>query len=239
MIEAVLAPADARRVAATLGRLARAGLRDAAVTGGIAVAAHLGAATGRPALRALTHLDVVAPGGTAFSPGLNEGFLIAHVHPDARPGRMLVQAIDRRDGLRVDIFGPFGGQWMRSRPAPFLGGEVRLVSPGDLLARLASLLFDLGLSEPVPAKHARDAFALAACVDADGASTAWADHRRPRQPEAFGEALRTVSDLIRERRSLLVAKPRFDVSTACPRCRPAAGLDVAAPEAVVAAMGLR
>ncbi len=239
MIEPVLTPADARRVAATLGRLAQADLREIAVTGGIAIAARLGEATGRPAVRVLNDLDVVAPGAEAFSPGLSERFLLAHLHPDALPGRLLVQAVDRANGLRVDVFGPFGGQLARSSPVPSLGGELRVASTGDLAARLASLLLDLGLGEPVPAKHARDFLALTACIGAAGASSAWADHRRPRQPETFEEARRAALDLIREQRGLLVEEPRFDMPASCPRCRPVAGLEVAAPGAVAVALDLR
>ena len=238
MIEAVLTSADACRVSATLVRLAQAGLREIAVTGGIAIAAHVEAKAGRPAIRALNDLDIVAPGTMAFSPRLSERFLLAHIHPDASAGRMLVQAVDRANGLRVDIFGSFGGQWTRSRPAPFLGLEVRVVPSGDLAARLASLLLDLGLGEPVPAKHARDFLALAVSIDAAGASSAWADHRRPRQPETFEDARDTVLNLIREQRSLLVEKSGFDMDASCPRCRPVAGLEVAAPKAVAMAMGL-
>ncbi len=239
MIEATLAPADARRAVATLGRLTRAGLREAAVTGGIAVAWHLGAATGRPAIRALNDLDLIVSGASAIAPGLSAEVLVAHVHPDARPGRLLVQVIDPATRLRVDIFGAFGGQLARSRAVSFFDGDVPVVSAGDLVARLAALLLDLGLGEPVPAKHARDFLALQGCIDEAQASSAWADHRRPRQPVAFAEAHHTTLGLIRDRRGLLVEEPRFDISLCCTRCRPIAGLEPASGEAIASALGLR
>jgi len=152
---------------------------------------------------------------------------------------MLMQAVDPTNALRIDVSGAFGGQLTRSRRRPFLEGDIRVVSPGDLVARLAALLLDLGLGETAPAKHARDLLALIEHVDNVEASSAWADHRRPRHSATFEEALRAAAMWVRRRGDLLIQRPSFDAAAPCRRCQDFAGLRLASPETTPAVLDLR
>ncbi len=80
MTASVLTSEDAQRAAATLTRLRRAGLQEAAITGGVAIAWHLREATGRHAVRALNDLDLVMSYAGATWAGLADGFLLRHIH---------------------------------------------------------------------------------------------------------------------------------------------------------------
>ncbi|MCW6512073.1 hypothetical protein [Lichenifustis flavocetrariae] len=226
-----LSSSDAARVQATLDMMQGNGLRDFAITGGVAVAAHLASISHMP--RPLNDLDLIVAGAGALPSCLAAGLLVSHVHLDAKPGRMLLQLVEPETRLRVDIFGAIGGQLRRSRPLESLRDGLYVVSPADLVARLKGLLLDLGLDEVVPAKHARDHAALLAHGAVDGIEVAWAEHRRARHPAAFGEACRQAQALTREKAHFLAASG-FKPCVPCERCREAQGFRVAAGERIVA-----
>jgi len=234
-----LSDEDAERLFCTLDRLKRAGLQDAALTGGVAIASHLARVTGLPGNRRLNDLDIVVAGADELSPKLADAFLVSHTHPDARPGRMLLQVVDPITALRVDIFGAYGDTLARSQTLIYRGDPVRLVSSSDLTARLAALLPDLGLGKPVPAKHARDFDALSAACPLDDAEAAWRDHRRQRHPEGFTEACQMVRELIGKREHLLVDAPALQGGRACPQCRESAVFKLARDEEIAVLLGYR
>ena len=238
MIESILAPADAGRLAATLAKLRSAGLTGAAVTGGIAIASKLARTAAHPGLRRLNDLDLVVADAGAIPASLATAFLLSHVHLDALPGRMLVQVIDPNTALRVDIFREFVGQLTRSTPVLFRGHDAIVVASGDLVARLTALLLDLEYGEPVQAKHARDLSVLMEHADAMAARAAWPNHRRARHPASFDEAHCKVAELIRSRADLLV-EPCYSAALPCPKCRDFGVLRVAPPEAIVNVLGYR
>lgn len=149
-----LAPADARRAARVLEKLARRGLRDFAGTGGLAIEAHLVGHSTR--LRSLNDVDIVVESFGAIPAALADGFLFRHIHPHAPQGKTLAQLVDPGEALRVDIFRAYGATLARSVPMNFRGGPMAVVALKDLAAREASLLMDLARGTPVPVKHARD-----------------------------------------------------------------------------------
>ena len=219
MIDSTLAPDEAGRAAATLGRLRRLGL-DPALTGGPAIAWHRFRAGGAvPTRRSLHDLDLVVVDIRSIPDGLGEVFEIQHVHADAPPGRMLVQLHDRSTALRIDVFGAYGSTLSRCLEASLLGTALRVVSREDLVARLGSLLLDLALGEAVAPKHARDFSALVPQVDEATMAMAWKDHRRARHPMLFDEARATISNLIETRPDLLVVPDSPYRMSPCPKCR--------------------
>lgn len=223
--------ADADRIAWALATLRRCGLDDFAVAGGVALAIHLGAASGRHG--ALNDLDLVVPGPAALPPTLADGLLVVHAHLNARPGRMLLQLADPGTRLRVDLFGSVGDQMARAAPGPPAIGGTRVLSRADLLARLTRILLDLALGEPVAGKHARDHAALLRDGGGD-AGAAWRDHRRDHHPESFEEACGAVRELVRSRGDLLVrAPPGF--GRPCRACSGGRGFRPA-PDARIAAV---
>lgn len=230
-----LSPADAARVITALGVLRDNGLRDFAITGGVAVAAHL--ATSQSS-RPLNDLDLVVEGASLIPSGLAAGLLVSHVHLGAKPGRMLLQLVEPTTRLRIDLFGTIRGQLRRSRSVGAAHGDHRIVSRADLAARMTGLLLDLGLDEAVPAKHARDQAALLAGDPVDGIEAAWADHRRTRHPECFEEACHRAQALKREKAYLLTTS-EFKRRLPCARCREAAGFRLAEDQRIVEALGYR
>jgi len=239
MIDSALSDQDTDRLIHSIDRLSQHGLREFAITGGVAIAFHLARATGLPGNRRLHDLDIVVASAGELSPKLADAFLISHTHPEARPGRMLLQVVDPITALRVDIFGAYGDTLARSQTLAFRGDPVRFVSPADLTARLAALLLDLGLRESVPAKHARDFDTLSAACPLDDAETAWRDHRRQRHPEGFTEACQMVRELIGEHRHLLVDAPALRGGHSCPQCRESAVFKLARDEEIAALLGYR
>src|SRR5262245_37180424 len=97
-----IASDDVERLMRALDALGRHGLHQWAVTGGVAIAAHLNARANRP----LNDLDIVVPLRLAIPELVAKSYLISHIHPDAKPGRMRIQIVDPDLALRIDIFSP-------------------------------------------------------------------------------------------------------------------------------------
>lgn len=219
MLDSTLSPDEAGSALATLRRLRRMGL-DHAVTGGLAIAWH--AARNEPATpsrRPLHDLDLVVADLGSVPGRLSEAFEIRHVHADAPPGRMLVQAFDRSTMLRIDIFGAYGDTLSRCSHASLRGAALRVVSLDDIVARLCALLLDLALGEAVAPKHARDFSSLLPQVDPGAMGVTWREHRRSRHPSAFDDAQALVRDLIGTRPDLLVEPVSPYRISPCHRCR--------------------
>lgn len=220
MIDFTLSCDEARRVAATLGRLRHVGL-DPALTGGLAIAWHVSRREGTtPTRRPLHDLDIVVEDIRSIPDGLAAAFEVWHIHADAPPGRMLVQLYDRSTALRIDVFGAYGSTLSRCIGTSLLGAAQQIVSREDLAARLCSVLLDLALDEAVDPKHARDFSALVPGSDAATINVAWREHRRSRHPTDFEEARMSVLDLVRARPDLLAVPYSPYLVLPCPRCRP-------------------
>jgi len=151
-----LAPGDARRVACVLEKLVRYGFRDFALTGGLAVEAHLVACGRSPQVRDLNDTDLVVESFGALPAAIAGGFLFRHIHPHVPEGKTLVQLVDSGEALRIDIFRAYGATLARSERMDFPTGPLAVVALEDLAAREASLLMDLACGTPVPRKHAED-----------------------------------------------------------------------------------
>ncbi|HXM45522.1 MAG TPA: hypothetical protein VN924_30075 [Bryobacteraceae bacterium] len=216
-----LAPADARRASQVIEKLVLLGLRDFALTGGLAIEAHL--AGHSTMVRSLNDVDIVVESFAAIPPALADGFLFRHIHPHAPRGRTLVQLVDPSEAVRIDIFGACGATLARSAPVNFPCAPIAVVALEDLAAREASLLMDLAHGSPVPLKHARDFQRLAGAVataDSRRMAQAWGDHRKSRDPETFDEAAARIAELAQSRRDLLTV-PDYsrDADAVCSKCR--------------------
>ena len=89
-------------------KLSAYGFRGGALTGSLAIEAHLFSQGCNTERRSLNDLDFVV-GSFASIPGsLADGFLVHHIHPHAPEGKMLLQLIDREQALRIDLFRKFG-----------------------------------------------------------------------------------------------------------------------------------
>jgi hypothetical protein len=216
-----LAPGDARRVERVLAKLARYGLRDFALTGGLAIEAQLASRGGVPRGRVLSDVDLVAESFDAVPAALAEGFLFRHIHPLAKRGKTLMQLVDAGEALRIDIFGACGAALARAEPMGLSGAPVAVVALEDLAAREASLLMDLARGSPAPRKHAQDFERLLAAVD----------------PGRIDAAAR-IAELVRARPDLLVATEySHDADAVCLKCQETPTFRLAPAQQILAILG--
>jgi len=105
MFTEFLSTSDAQRVSLLLEKLSAYGFRGGALTGSLAIEAHLLSPGRNTERRYLNDLDFIV-GSFASIPGsLADGFLVHHIHPHAPEGSLLIQLIDREQALRIDLFG--------------------------------------------------------------------------------------------------------------------------------------
>jgi hypothetical protein len=236
-LSSFLSPPDAARAAATLARLDRHGFTQTVLTGGLAVEAHcaFGGGTARP--RAFTDIDFLVAEFDQIPCSLASDFLFRHVHPDDPPAKTLLQAVDPRSAVRVDVFRAYGREIERAILLP-LESMRRAIGIEDLVARAARLCLDLADGNPVPAKHAFDFLRLLPLAVALNLEEIWREHRKPSHPETFREAASLLSELIRSRTDLLreVTFSR-DPEQACARCAATGSFPLADPRRIVAILG--
>jgi hypothetical protein len=173
---AVFTRDEAERACRVLGKLRYFGLKEFHLTGRVALQLHRLAAGAPPAPCTLNDLDVVVPAFAALPDTLASGFLLRHIHPRAAPGKIVVQLVDARERLRIDLFGPYGATMSRSSSHGRFSTPV--VSAEDLASRIASLLMGLDEGHRVARKYAGDFQWLAGFVDQKKVEIAWQDHRR-------------------------------------------------------------
>jgi hypothetical protein len=147
--------------------------------------------------------------------------LFRHVHPHDPPAKTLLQCVDPKTAIRIDIFRACGCTNARAGIMKFCGANLRVISTEDLLARTARLCMDLAVNAPLPAKHARDFLRLLPLADTGDVELAWQDHRKPNHPGSFAAAADLLQELIATRRDLqIVPAYSHDVCVTCSRCEP-------------------
>jgi hypothetical protein len=236
-----LSIADAHRAARVLAKLEAGGLREFALTGGLAVELQLAAHGHSPQARPLNDIDIVVPSFGALPAGLADGFLNRHIHAQAPAGKMLLQLADPDEALRIDIFSACGGTLARSEPMELHGAARRVVALEDLAAREASLLMDLARGAAAPRKHARDFERLAAAAtgaDPGRLAAAWRENRKSRDPQEFRDAAAGALELIGARPDLLVA-PEYsrDADAICPKCQETGAFRLAPGRTILSVLG--
>ena len=216
-----LSSLDAARVRRVLNKLRLRNLDAFALTGSLAMEMHLANIGSRPGLRELNDIDIVVDlPFNAFPGSLAESFSFRHIHPNAAKGKMLIQAVDLQERLRIDMFSDFGGQMARSKEIDFQSMSLRAVSLEDLAARACAVSMGLERGNAVPSKHGRDLLHLLDVINPGEVETAWQDHRSADDPATFMEAATQVRRLIDSHPDLLII-PEYskDVTEICDRCR--------------------
>ena len=238
MLQQFLSAADLTRADAVLRRLVMHNIDSWALTGGLAVALHSVAAGIEPNSRPLNDLDFVTERFEEIPETLGKDFLFRHVHPGQQPGGTMMQLVDVDAQLRIDVFRAVGATFKRTSQFKLPMGEFTVVAREDLIARTARLSLDLANGVPVPAKHAADFLLLSTMLGPRDAQSAWSDHRKPDQPESFGEVRKILTELISNQRDLLVT-PEYskDVHARCERCMPTATFPLADPRAILSVLG--
>jgi hypothetical protein len=231
----LLEPTDAVRATAVMSALIASGL-DAALTGGLAIDAHL-AFQGRPTgRRPLNDLDFVVERFDAIPPSLGGRFLVNHIHPHAPAGKMLVQFVDREHALRVDLFRAFGETLSRAVTLDSQAGPLDLVSLEDLVARTTAYVGRLRGGRPVEAKHARAFARLQGLGDPQRLEDAWRDHRQD-VPGCFADAARECARMLAAHPDLVVEDGPYDRIRSCDRCQEHGGFHLAPADDIVAILG--
>lgn len=235
---AFLSDADAHLLERTLAALADLQFSAYAITGRVALEA-LKISRGLPSARPpLNDLDLVVESWGAIPPSVTERFLCVHVHPEAPPGKTLVQLVDPTAPLRIDIFRSFGRTLDRVEAAKLGGVPVGLVSFEDLCCRNAALLLRLRSGTTEAVKHAVDFIALSELIDPERVQIAWQDYRAQADPETFAEAAIEISHLLRSRVDLLTT-PEYlrDASVVCAKCKSTPPFIPAPPQRILDILG--
>ncbi len=153
---------DWRQLEMCLKRLRRHLDFDAvALTGGVAIEAHL-RRSGLPRRARPPHdVDLVAHSRAVISPSVTSEFLVSHFHAP-HPGypKFLVQLVDPDSRLRVDIFPGHPKAIEQAEWRHVSGVRVRVLGLNVLLDHKVELLASATPDRPVDEKHFADAVLL-------------------------------------------------------------------------------
>jgi len=238
-----LEPADADRASRTLQRLARHNISGFALTGGLAIEWQMLARGAQPVRRPLNDIDFLVDAFDRIPLSLAADLLVRHVHPGDPPGKTLLQAVDPRTSVRIDIFRAYGNEMARTRPIALAGISLNIVAAEDMLARHARLCCDLLAGQPVNPKFARDFLRLLDGTSADaqalaGLDPVWQEHRKPSHPGSLFDAVSALSSAISERADLLIPSAcSRNVLEVCPRCHATPEFPLAPAQQILAHLG--
>lgn len=218
MFAALLNENDARRATETVQTILAHGV-PCALTGGLAIAAQL-RAHGRPIERRDLHdIDLVVQGFGAIPESVTASFLVHHVHPDASEGKTLLQLIDERTAVRVDLFRTFRNSLTRASALDHDTRGLHVLSVEDLVARTTALVCGaLWRGRTIDPKHAWAFTRLLGLGQRQELAAAWNDHRQ-RLPGTIDDATRESIRLLKARPELIVAEEYSAAVTRCERCR--------------------
>lgn len=181
----------------------------------------------------LNDIDVVVESFDAIPESLAGQFLQHHVHPDASDGRMLLQLVDDRRALRVDLFRGLGATLPRACSC----GDLTVLSIEDLIARTTALVCGrLGRGRTLDPKHARAFRRLRGFGKREQLAAAWHDHRQ-QVPGHFDEATDEAERLLERHADLVLPDEYSDAVPACSRCRPHGRFQPAPVERIVDVLG--
>jgi hypothetical protein len=234
----VLTEIDRERAERTFRKLVRHDLSRWALTGGLAIEAHIGRCGSRCAIRPLHDIDFIVSSFDCIPESLADDFPLRHVHPNDPPGKTLLQCVDPETAVRVDVFRAYGGVMDRVLAIELPSGPFRIISLEDLMARAARLSWDLADNVPVAPKYARDFLRLLELLKAEQVESAWQEHRKPHSPERFSDAANEIRRLMTTRSDLLIGPAHStDVNVVCERCRDAAALPLARASRMLELLG--
>jgi len=236
--EQFLSLADTGRASQAFRKLQRHDIRAWVLTGGIAVEIHRLRLGCEPSIRVLNDLDFVVSSFDCIAETLAGDFLCRHLHPFDPPGKMLAQFIDAESRLRIDVFRAHGATLSRTVRVQLPFGVMEVLSPEDLIARLARIVLQISRGIPVAPKYAYDLVRLLEVFHPAQVELAWLDHRRPEYAINFQRACRLAFDLIKSRQQLLV-NPEYSkrIDEECLRCVPQGRFHLVDPEKMMSIMG--
>ena len=236
MFDAILNDEDACRATAVVDELLALGF-PAALTGSLAIEAHL-LARGQPApRRSLNDLDLVVESFAVIPHCVAHRFLLHHVHPFAAEGKILMQLVHSERVVRVDVFSAIGRTLSRSGPLSRETGSLDVVSLEDLIARTTAHVHGrVRASRTIAAKYASTFFELSGFGAAPALEEAWRDHRGD-IPGSFAEASRDTRRLLALHPELIIVDEYSAAITPCDRCQNHGPFCCALPRRIVEVLG--
>ncbi len=236
MFDALLNDEDACRATGVVNDLLALGFRGA-LTGGLAIEAHLRARGQRPPRRPLNDLDFVVDGIGAIPDSVADRFLLHHVHPFAPEGKTLLQVIDPGRAIRTDIFRTIGATLSRSGPLSAETGGLDVVALEDLMARTTAHVYGrIRLGRTVDPKYVRTFLRLSGLGRGAVLEEVWQDHREGISC-SFQEASRDARRLLSLHPRLVVADEYSTAIKPCERCQDHGRFRCAPPERIVQVLG--
>jgi hypothetical protein len=209
------------------------------ITGSFAVEWQIDRLGGIARPRRLNDLDVVVPDGiTNLRAGAAGDLLIHHFHPTRELGNVLIQLVDPRHRLRIDIFSARTPSIVERSSLASIGGvDCRILSAEDLTARLLAIVNIVCEGRAIDPKYWQSLQRLTEVADPGAVSTLWPIYRRSGDEDL---------DIVLERvRAVLAATPGLlqpheyetDIHRECQWCVQRTGFPLAAPDAVFALLG--
>ncbi|MGB8009982.1 MAG: hypothetical protein WCF68_00080 [Terriglobales bacterium] len=237
-IQAFYEADDADRLLHTLRNLGQHDLSRWALTGGTAIEHYLQQMGAPTCTRPLHDLDFIAAGFDCLPGSLASALLLRHVHPHDPPAKTMLQAVDPKTSIRVDVFRAYGFEMERTQSIAVSETELRIVAFEDLVARHARLCCGLLRGETLAPKYARDFLRMVNFVESESIEPIWREHRKATDPGNFAEAVAVLLEAIAAHPELLIA-PVYstDVDEVCPRCESTAAFRLADARQVFAHLG--
>lgn len=209
------------------------------LTGSLAVGWHATQNGCQVARRPLNDIDIVVADISALSPSLSQDFLISHFHPTRGAGRILLQLVDEKHRVRIDVFTPNSPSLLsRVRSIELFGIDCRMVAAEDLSAKLLAILYGVTTGEPVDPKYYDSFKVLAGFADLDIMREIWSDYRKPDYTRSFDVAAEAVHQRIANDPSVL-RKDDYDqdMNAACPWCASSSSFPVSPRAKILEVLG--
>jgi hypothetical protein len=231
-------PNDASRLSRTLRLLAKHDLSSWALTGGTAIELYLRKMGAPSYVRPLHDLDFIAANFDCLPGSLGDVLLSRHVHLHDPPAKTMLQAVDPKTSVRIDVFRAYGAEMERAQSIELDKLLLRIVSFEDLVSRHARLCCALLRREPVAPKFARDFLRMVDFAKTGHIERVWQEHRKLEDPISFAEATALLRVAIAARTDLLIP-PVYstDVAEVCLRCESTADFQLADARLVFALLG--
>src|SRR5204862_4520609 len=106
-------------------------------------------------------------------------FFVSHFHPSRGRGKIILQLVDERHRVRIDLFTPYSPSLMsRVLSSELFGIVCRFVSAEDLTARLLAVLYGVTTGEHVDPKYYDKFSLISEFADMDTVREIWSDYRK-------------------------------------------------------------
>jgi len=207
------------------------------LTGGLAIDAPLRVHGRFVEQRALNDIDFVVEDFASIPGSLAASFLQHHVHPDASNGRTLMQLVDERRAVRIDLFHALGSTLSRSVTLDDETGDLKVLSVEDLVARTTALVSGrLRRGQSIDVKHVTAFTRLFGLGRPEQLAVAWNDHRQ-QVPGTLDSASREAARLLQAHPELVVVEEYSRDASPCERCCAHGPFRPASPSRIVEILG--